>query len=65
MMFRATQVFSLAMILLVFWSTAQAAEVSAKLDRSSAVVGETITLTLQTSDTDQSLDTPLCPGVGF
>lgn len=59
MMFRATQVFSLAMILLVFWSTAQAAEVSAKLDRSSAVVGETITLTLQTSDTDQSLDTDL------
>jgi len=58
-MFRATQIFTLTMILLVFWSTSQAAEVSAKLDRSSAVVGETITLTLQTSDTDQSLDTDL------
>ena len=58
-MFRATQIFTLTMILLVFWSTSQAAEVSAKLDRSSAVVGETITLTLQTGDTDQSLDTDL------
>ena len=33
--------------------------VTAKLDRSSAVVGETVTLVLQTSDTDQSLDTDL------
>ena len=58
-MFRATQIFTLTMILLVSWSTTQAAEVSAKLDRSNAVVGETVTLTLQTSDTDQSLDTDL------
>jgi hypothetical protein len=58
-MFKAGQICVLTMIMLMQWSTVQAAEVSAKLDRSSAVVGETITLTLQTSDTDQSLDTDL------
>ncbi len=46
----------LAMVLLLLCSLAQAAEVTAKLDRSSAVVGETVTLILETSDTDQSLD---------
>jgi hypothetical protein len=51
--------FTLAVILLMFCSVATAAPVTAKLDRSSAVVGETVTLTLQTSDTDQSLDTDL------
>ena len=49
----------LAVILLMTFSVAQAAPVTAKLDRSSAVVGETVTLVLQTSDTDQSLDTDL------
>ncbi len=47
------------MVLLIFSSLAQAASVTAKLDRNSAVVGETVTLVLQTSDTDQSLDTDL------
>ena len=51
--------FILAVILLVVSSVAIAAPVTAKLDRSSAVVGETVTLVLQTSDTDQSLDTDL------
>jgi hypothetical protein len=49
----------LAAILSMVVSVAQAAQVTAKLDRSSAVVGETVTLILQTSDTDQSLDTDL------
>lgn len=51
--------FFLAVALLVAYSVAQAAPVTAKLDRSSAVVGETVTLILQTTDTDQSLDTDL------
>jgi hypothetical protein len=51
--------FTLAVILLMVCSVATAAPVTAKLDRSSAVVGETVTLTLQTSDTNQSLDTDL------
>lgn len=50
---------ALGVILLMAYSVAQAAPVTAKLDRSSAVVGETITLVLQTTDTDQSLDTDL------
>lgn len=50
---------ALAVSLLLVFSVAQAAPVTAKLDRSSAVVGETVTLVLQTSDTDQSLDTDL------
>jgi hypothetical protein len=41
------------------FTSAQAAPVTAKLDRTSAVVGETVTLTLQTTDPDQSLDTDL------
>ena len=49
----------LAAILVMAFSVAQAAPVTAKLDRSSAVVGETVTLILQTNDTDQSLDTDL------
>jgi hypothetical protein len=50
---------ALGVILLMAYSVAQAAPVTAKLDRSSAVVGETVTLVLQTTDTDQSLDTDL------
>ena len=46
----------LAVVLLLVYSLAQAAEVTAKLDRSSAVVGETVTLILETSNTNQSLD---------
>ena len=53
------RLFGLAVILLMTFSLAQAAPVTAKLDRSSAVVGETVTLILQTNDTDQSLDTDL------
>jgi len=44
------------MFLLLASSLAQAAGVTAKLDRNSAVVGETVTLILETSDTNQSLD---------
>jgi len=51
--------FTLGVILLLSYTLAQAASVSAKLDRNSAVVGETVTLVLQTADTDQSLDTDL------
>ncbi len=51
--------FALAVTLLMAFSVAQAAPVTAKLDRSSVVVGETVTLILETSDTDQSLDTDL------
>lgn len=47
----------LAVILLLVLAKAEAAAVTAKLDRSSVVVGETVTLVLETSDTNQSLDT--------
>lgn len=50
---------ALSLVLLMAFTAAQAAAVSAKLDRSSAVVGETVTLVLQTNDTNQSLDTDL------
>ena len=50
---------ALTVILIMVFSAAQAAPVTAKLDRSSAVVGETVTLVLQTTDTDQSLDVDL------
>ncbi len=56
---RRLRLFGLAVILLMTYSLAQAAPVTAKLDRSSAVVGETVTLVLQTNDPDQSLDTDL------
>lgn len=46
----------LVMVLLLVFSQVQAAAVTAKLDRSSAVVGETVTLVLETNDTNQSLD---------
>ena len=49
----------LAVILSMTISMVQAAPVTAKLDRSSAVVGETVTLILQTDDSNQSLDTDL------
>jgi len=50
---------TLVLVLLMAIQVAHAAPVSVKLDRSSAVVGETVTLTLQTADTNQSLDTDL------
>ncbi|MCW8924855.1 MAG: BatD family protein, partial [Xanthomonadales bacterium] len=53
------KILSWAMITLMMTAIAQAAPVTAKLDRNSAVVGETVTLTLQTTDPDQSLDTDL------
>ena len=59
MMSRQAQVLIWAVILLMAASVARAAPVTAKLDRSTAVVGETVTLTLQTTDPDQSLDTDL------
>jgi len=46
----------LVVAFLLICSLAQAAGVTAKLDRNSAVVGETVTLVLETSDTNQSLD---------
>ena len=46
----------LIVVLLLVSSLAQAAGVTAKLDRNNAVVGETVTLILETSDTNQSLD---------
>ena len=51
--------FVLGAILLMACSVALAAPVTAKLDRNSVVVGETVTLILQTTDTDQSLDNDL------
>jgi len=48
---------SVLVVLLLVSALAQAAGVTAKLDRSSAVVGETVTLILETGDTNQSLDT--------
>ena len=55
------QLFGLMVILILVasLSVAQAAEVKARLDRGSAVVGETVTLVLETADTNQSLDTDL------
>ncbi len=52
------QVFTLVVLLLAGF-TAQAATITASLDRRNAVVGETVTLILQTNDTDQSMDTDL------
>lgn len=59
MIARKVQILSWAVLLMMFTVAAQAAPVTAKLDRSSAVVGETVTLTLQTTDPDQSLETDL------
>jgi len=56
-MFKSFQVFALALLML--YGTAQAATVTAKLDRNTAVVGETVTLVLQTDNTNQSLDVDL------
>src|SRR5690554_1380781 len=58
-MFKGLQVFALTLVWLLLNGAAQAATVTAKLDRSTAVVGETVTLTLQTDDTNQSLETDL------
>jgi len=46
----------MTMILLLVFSSVQAAGVTARLDRNSVVVGETVTLVLETDDTNQSLD---------
>ncbi len=56
---RRAGVWAVAILLAMTFSIAQAAPVTAKLDRNSALVGETVTLVLQTSDTEQSLDTDL------
>jgi len=58
-MIKKIQLFVLALVLLMVASVAQAAAVTARLDRNNAVVGETVTLILQTDDTDQSLDADL------
>ena len=59
MMTKKIQLFGMTALMLMACSVAQAAAVMAKLDRSNAVVGETVTLILQTNDTDQSLDNDL------
>lgn len=59
MIFKQAVLCLLGALLLMAVTVAQAAPVTAKLDRSSAVVGETVTLVLQTDDADQSLDTDL------
>jgi len=56
---RNLQVFTVTVLLLVVSFVAQAAAITAKLDRNHAVVGETVTLILQSEDTAQSLDTDL------
>lgn len=56
-MYKSFQIIAVALLML--HGTALAAPVTAKLDRSSAVVGETVTLILQTTDTNQSLETDL------
>ncbi|MGD9020281.1 MAG: BatD family protein [Lysobacterales bacterium] len=48
-----------AVVLAAWIGSAQASPVKAKLDRTSAVVGETVTLVLETNDPDQSLETDL------
>lgn len=47
------------LLALFAFAGAQAAEVTAELDRERATVGETVTLVLQTDDPQQSLDTDL------
>ena len=59
MMLNKVRVFTLGVILLLSCTPALAAPVTARLDRNTAVVGETVTLVLQTTDADQSLDTDL------
>lgn len=58
-MIKNMQLFGMTVLLLMVCSFAQAAVVTAKLDRNNVVVGETVTLILQTDDTDQSLDNDL------
>lgn len=58
-MFKGIQSLALLVILVLLHGTALAATVTAKLDRNAAVVGETVTLVLQTDNTDQSLDVDL------
>lgn len=49
----------LAVVMLLLSAAADAADVTASLDRNRIVAGETVTLTIQTSDPQQSLDTDL------
>ncbi len=56
---RVLQHISVVILLLFVHTLVMAAPITARLDRNSAVVGETVTLILKTSDTDQSLDTDL------
>jgi hypothetical protein len=58
-MYKGFQSIALGLVLLMLHSVALASTVTAKLDRSQAVVGETVTLVLQTDNTDQALDTDL------
>ncbi len=58
-MIKNLQVCVIGAVLLAAAAVAQAATVTAKLDRNHVVVGETVTLILQTEDTDQSLDADL------
>lgn len=59
MISKKTHILTWLAVLMMASVIAQAAPVTAKLDRSSAVVGETVTLTLQTTDPDQGLETDL------
>lgn len=58
-MYKGIQGLILLVILVMLHATAMAATVTAKLDRNTVVVGETVTLVLQTDNTDQSLDVDL------
>jgi len=51
-------IFGLA-VLLLLWATGLQADVSASLDRDRIVLGETVTLVIQTNDTQQNLDPSL------
>jgi len=53
---RLQGILALAAVLLLVCAPVHAAGVTAKLDRNNAVVGETVTLVLETDDTNQSLD---------
>ncbi len=59
MISKKIQILGWALVLVLTVIDVQAAPVTAKLDRNNAVVGETVTLTLQTTDPDQSLETDL------
>ena len=52
---------SFGVFLLLFCASVSAAEITAKLDRDRIVQGETVTLTIQTDDSQQSLDGDFSP----